>query len=997
MKTRYIAYPAILAAAVLALAQQPVPLPVVVNEEPAGAQTAPVVISSGTGSILVAWRDSTVESEAIRLQGFDRLGHRLGPVREASDQVSPAVSNPCLSANVVGGAVLSWQERLASIDKVVFRRLNSDGSPRTGVLPLSTLRLISGTDPAVGIDSLGNVALVWAARVNGSDSDIYGNFFEFGDTTGTANQDTLAFGWIGEVQINEVDEGEQTAPAVYVDRKGRVLVAWRDTRPDSMGIFCRAFSSRGEPLGSFRLNDTPPGEITAITAPAVAGGGRGFNFSTFMVSWVETDTLDRNRLILAKIDLELFSIPPIAVVDTQFTQIVRSRTGLEFETPALGGDDDGSVALVWTELEAGQGQLYGVMFNSSSDIRPPALRLTSSDPGFGVPALHPSVGVNEGGSFAMAWEDTSGGDPDIRLQRYSATGAVDQPVYSSPGAGGGDNRSVRFLGRPSRGYEMYWEHDNGVTLQLLSVRYDFAGRPLAAPAAVYPIAGSQRRPVTADSRSGTQLLAWEEHVGNSYRVMATILREDGSVLREPFQVAITSTAHLGSLAAAAGNNGDLFLLWERWNQSSGAPDLVLARLDSLGNARGSAVTVAPASGGGGRLASAAVSPQGNLMVSWRQGAAAGTNAQIRARVYAPSGATLRERITVSRDTVEYVGGLSRPVVASSDSSGNFLVLWQEFYSDRNLLYYRLYDSAGDSLQLPGGQWRARLGSSANQNDGDRAYNSPAVAVDSAGGFLVLWSETDPTGTAGLYGARLDPRGAASGSQFQVPGVRLASLPVISILDGQRVAVAWQDTLGDRIGFLAVQLHFHSVLGRVLLASAAGSERSLMVHVDGVSTDSAALAPDGSFRFEYLLGGSYRVWVSADGAELPGTSGEIVLSATDPPVVDIGITADLRGLAPPLPSAGRIGLAQNVPNPFNPSTTVSFTVAESAGPVMARLAVYDLRGALVRNLLDRTVEPGMHRLEWDGRDQRGRQVSSGVYFLRLSAGGESRVRKMVLLK
>ena len=54
-------------------------------------------------------------------------------------------------------------------------------------------------------------------------------------------------------------------------------------------------------------------------------------------------------------------------------------------------------------------------------------------------------------------------------------------------------------------------------------------------------------------------------------------------------------------------------------------------------------------------------------------------------------------------------------------------------------------------------------------------------------------------------------------------------------------------------------------------------------------------------------------------------------------------------------------------------------------------------ALVCSLLSGTVEPGMHRLEWDGRDSRGRQASSGVYFLRLNAQGETRVRKMILIK
>ena len=112
---------------------------------------------------------------------------------------------------------------------------------------------------------------------------------------------------------------------------------------------------------------------------------------------------------------------------------------------------------------------------------------------------------------------------------------------------------------------------------------------------------------------------------------------------------------------------------------------------------------------------------------------------------------------------------------------------------------------------------------------------------------------------------------------------------------------------------------------------------------------------------------------------------------------MGIAADLGGTAgPSLPRAGAIDLAQNSPNPFNPSTTVSFSVGGEQ-PLQAKLAVYDIRGALVRTLLNELVEPGTRRLEWDGRDGNGRQLSSGVYFLRLSAGAQTRVRKMILLK
>jgi hypothetical protein len=83
-----------------------------------------------------------------------------------------------------------------------------------------------------------------------------------------------------------------------------------------------------------------------------------------------------------------------------------------------------------------------------------------------------------------------------------------------------------------------------------------------------------------------------------------------------------------------------------------------------------------------------------------------------------------------------------------------------------------------------------------------------------------------------------------------------------------------------------------------------------------------------------------------------------------------------------------------PNPFNPRTTLSFSVAE-AGPVS--LLVYDTRGALLRRLVDGTMAPGFYERAWDGRDDAGRLMATGVYLARLQTGRTAQSRKLVLLK
>jgi hypothetical protein len=88
------------------------------------------------------------------------------------------------------------------------------------------------------------------------------------------------------------------------------------------------------------------------------------------------------------------------------------------------------------------------------------------------------------------------------------------------------------------------------------------------------------------------------------------------------------------------------------------------------------------------------------------------------------------------------------------------------------------------------------------------------------------------------------------------------------------------------------------------------------------------------------------------------------------------------------------LHQNFPNPFNPATTVPYDVA-AAGEVS--VAIYSVTGERVRTLVDGHHGPGRYRAPWDGRDERGNGVASGVYFYRLTAPGVSLTRKMVVVR
>jgi FlgD Ig-like domain/Trypsin len=95
------------------------------------------------------------------------------------------------------------------------------------------------------------------------------------------------------------------------------------------------------------------------------------------------------------------------------------------------------------------------------------------------------------------------------------------------------------------------------------------------------------------------------------------------------------------------------------------------------------------------------------------------------------------------------------------------------------------------------------------------------------------------------------------------------------------------------------------------------------------------------------------------------------------------------------SLARFALVGNFPNPFNPSTTIRYLVPDER---VINLRIYDATGRFVRDLLrSERVSAGRHDVEWDGRDEAGRSVPTGVYFYRLSAGLDAEFGRMVLVK
>jgi len=148
------------------------------------------------------------------------------------------------------------------------------------------------------------------------------------------------------------------------------------------------------------------------------------------------------------------------------------------------------------------------------------------------------------------------------------------------------------------------------------------------------------------------------------------------------------------------------------------------------------------------------------------------------------------------------------------------------------------------------------------------------------------------------------------------------------------------------------------------------------------------------------GGSVDLTVTMDATnmDLGVHTGQVRILSNDlsSPVVQVPLTMNvqdyLSGVEDRLP--GLLVLSQNVPNPFNPATKISFALPVRG---LVDLRVYDVRGALVRTLVAGELDAGYHDYMWQGHSDGGVQVPSGVYVYRLRTAQGDITRSMTLLK
>ena len=499
--------------------------------------------------------------------------------------------------------------------------------------------------------------------------------------------------------------------------------------------------------------------------------------------------------------------------------------------------------------------------------------------------------------------------------------------------------------------------------------------------------GDQENPRIARSGPGLFVIAWEDGRGADRDIYAQMLDDEGNILWTPAGEPISlDTGEQELIGIVPDGTGGVILAW--CDAGGAESDIHAQRIDGSGSALwpagGIAVCAEPGDQGPAVIT---VDGFGGAIVAWQdtRGDAIDIYAQRvdrdGNRVWAPEGAVV---CSAAKDQV-------RPA-AIPDNSGGAIIVWCDYRGEDADIFVQRINALGD------GSWQQN-GVALCSQPGNQLL--PRITSDGGGGAIVTWQDQRETDW-NIYAQRVTKGG---GIRWDEEGLLICNAPYEQLVpaiapDGTGGAfMPWEDTRSGETDIFAQRIDGEGrIVGKIL--------ESYSAHLEGKSIVVKWTISGGRRRPHFFVFRATSIYGPFEPLLIDIRSRERSYSFVDDDCregqgyvyrVEM-LSGNYRKLLfeTPATMVPRKHLVEstNSPNPFNPSTTISYTLHDRM-PV--RLEIYDVSGRRIAKLVDEVQGPGEHRAHWDGKDSSGTPVTSGIYFYRIEAGDTSTSKKMILVR
>lgn len=300
---------------------------------------------------------------------------------------------------------------------------------------------------------------------------------------------------------------------------------------------------------------------------------------------------------------------------------------------------------------------------------------------------------------------------------------------------------------------------NGVDFDIYALRYTAAGAPIGVPTRVNVFATEdQRSPVVAMDADGDFVVVWESfgQDGAGYGVYARRFDRTAGAFGAEFRVNTYTTGFQIRPAIAMDADGDFVVAWESYGQegAGAGSGVFFQRFNAAGVAQGAETRANVTTTQFQSNPAVAMDDAGDFVVAWESYNQDGSGHGIYARVFNAAGTAVTGEFRVNQFTTNQQ---QEPAVAL-DADGDFVIAWESYGQDgsRFGVYARRFTANGTAV---GSEFRVNTTTSDEQR-------TPAVSMNAAGDFVVLWSSLEDAGTYGIYGQRYLASGAPDGTQFR---------------------------------------------------------------------------------------------------------------------------------------------------------------------------------------------------------------------------------------
>jgi hypothetical protein len=506
-----------------------------------GEQGTPSIAMDGSGSFVIAWKDSRNDNYDIYCQRYNASGIALGNYRRVTDNAENAEQwYPSIDMDVHGNFVIAWEDRRNGNRDIYFQRFTSSdiklGNNQIAN-DVENKRFWYGT-LACAMDNSGNFVIVWEDCHNAN----AGICFQRYDSTGIAQ---------GKNQkANDAEAiAPQVNPAIAMNGSNNFAIAWKDHRNHSFfDLYFQRYNSSGIAQG----NNQIAAQIDWMGAPpSIAMDDPG----NFVITWSMVEYLGCG--VGSTIEYQRYNSSGIPLGDKQIADYVYYERSVG-SSIAMNGS--GNFAFVYTRYDS----IYFQQYNASGVKQGNEQKV--NDMATGEIQNTPVIALDDGGNFVIAWEDHRSGNYDIYFQCYNSMGeAQGDNQKANDDAGSTDQYRPTIAMDDSGNFVIAWEdrrHDNN---DIYIQRYNSMGIARGTNERANDDAGStdQYRPSIAMDSGGNFVIVWEDYRygADNPDIIGQRYYPDGTKRGSNYRIVADGPFKLETYPLVAANSQQLAFCW----------------------------------------------------------------------------------------------------------------------------------------------------------------------------------------------------------------------------------------------------------------------------------------------------------------------------------------------------------------------------------------------------------------------------------------------------